>query len=510
MQIDTGYRPLPKQDAFHRCAGNEVLFGGAAGGAKSHALRHEALDWCLRIPGLQAYLFRRTFPELDKNHIITSLQEYPKELGTYNHGKRRWDFHNGSMLHFCHCQYEQDVFQYQGAEITLLLIDELTTFTEFQYDYLRSRVRTTLDIPDKYRNKLPGIVCASNPGGVGHQFVKDRWVRFCAPGELRRSPDREGGMMRCFIPSKLQDNPILMIKDPGYINRLDALPEPYRTAYKDGNWDIFIGQAFDFNDDYHVVDNIPIPDHAPIYTTYDYGFGAPFSWAWWWVDNDGRVYRFAEWYGWTGEENKGLRYEDSRVAEEILKRELELSGQYHIDFKKVSRLGSPDCWNKKPDWKGGGQGPSTSEEFSKKGIYMAKADANREQKIRQFRERLRVPRDGNGKQIGLPMMLVYRGCMDFIRTVKELQVDPKNVEYIIDTGETHPFDDACQIAMARPIALVQPKKLKTMAQSRIDSVEKPDIDDYEQLLVRESAITMDWLDNPDRSEEGWHYNDVNR
>jgi hypothetical protein len=147
LRINTGYKPHPKQGEFHRCKANEVLFGGSAGPGKSHALRQDCLDWCMRIPGLQTFLFRRTFPELEKNHILPSQAEFPKELGTYNKGHRRWEFRNGSMLHFCHCQYEQDVFQYQGAEIHRLAIDELTTFTEFQYDYLRGRVRCTLDIP---------------------------------------------------------------------------------------------------------------------------------------------------------------------------------------------------------------------------------------------------------------------------------------------------------------------------------------------------------------------------
>jgi len=104
--IDTGYRPFLKQAEMHGSLANEILFGGAAGPGKSHALRHDGLDWCLRIPGLQVYLFRRTFPELEKNHIIPSLTEFPQSVGTFKDAKRRWEFHNGSMLHFCHCQYD--------------------------------------------------------------------------------------------------------------------------------------------------------------------------------------------------------------------------------------------------------------------------------------------------------------------------------------------------------------------------------------------------------------------
>ena len=66
------------------------------------------------------------------------------------------------------------------------------------------------------------------------------------------------------------------------------------------------------------IDPIPVPEYAPIYMTFDWGFGAPFSVGWWWVDADGRLIRFAEWYGWNGEINKGLRLEDSRIAEGII------------------------------------------------------------------------------------------------------------------------------------------------------------------------------------------------
>jgi hypothetical protein len=354
---------------------------------------------------------------------------------------------------------------------------------------------------------IPRIGCASNPGGVGHIFVKERWVNFAKPMEIRRAPEREGGMQRCYIPSKLQDNPILTTNDPGYINRLNALPEPFRTAYKDGNWDIFIGQAFDFSDEYHVIDAIPIPSNAPLYTTYDWGWGAPFSWAWWWVDNDGRCYRFEEWYGWNGEENKGIRYEDSRIIEELKRREWEVASRFNINFKNIIRIASPDCWNKKPDYRGGGQGPSTAEVFSTQGIYLIKADPSRDLKIRQFRERLRVPRDAAGKQISRPMMQVYANCEQFIRTIQQIQIDPKNPEYIIDDGETHCFDDACQLFMARPIGAIPEKRSKTFAQRHIDEIERPPINTAEDYIIREVEQSQRfWNDVQDRpyGEESTH------
>ena len=127
MEVELKYKPWPKQMLLHRCPSNEILYGGSAGPGKSHALRHEALAWCMRIPGLHVYLFRRTYPELERNHILPSRLEFPKEVGNFREQKRRWEFVNNSMMHFCHCQHENNVFDYLSAEINMLFIDELTT-----------------------------------------------------------------------------------------------------------------------------------------------------------------------------------------------------------------------------------------------------------------------------------------------------------------------------------------------------------------------------------------------
>lgn len=440
--VALGYAPQPRQAALHACPANEILFGGAAGPGKSHALRFEGLLGCLRVPGLQAYLFRRTTPELERNHILPALSQFPPDACRYVASKRRFEFINGSILAFCGCQREADVFRYQGAEIHLLLIDELTHFTEFQYDYLRGRLRCALDVPAAYRHKIPGIVCASNPGGVGHGFVKARFVDFAPPMTPRRAPDTEGGMLRCFIPARLSDNPMLLSRDPDYAKRLDALPEPYRSAYRDGDWDIFLGQAFAFSRRHHVVAPRPVPEQAPLFMTFDWGYGAPFSVGWWWVDADGRLYRFSEWYGSNGQPNQGLRLTDSRIAAGIVAREKGLG----IAGRPITRLAGPDCFAKKPDYRGGGQGPSTAETFAAAGVFLAPGDPSRTAKIRQFHERLRPRHDD------APMLVVYDVCEQFIRTIPLLVADRHNVEDIDTSGEDHIYDEACHVCMARPLA----------------------------------------------------------
>ena len=480
IDIDIDYSPQPKQLKLHTCPGNEILYGGAAGPGKSHALRMEALMWCLRIPNLQVYIFRRTFREIEDNHVLPSQMTYPREMCRYKEQKKRWEFTNGSRIHFCHCQHEKDVFMFHGAEIHLLLLDELTTFTEFQYDYLRGRNRCTLDIPDKYKHKVPGIIAASNPGGVGHQFAKQRWVDYAPPMELAQAPGNEGGMLRCYIPGLLEDNMILMERDPGYIHKLDALPEPYRTAYKEGNWDIFLGQMFAFNRQEHVIKPMPVPIWAHIYMTFDWGFGKPYSVGWWWVDSEARVYRFSELYGaMGGMVDTGLRQSDEIIADKIIEQEERIG----IKGRDIIRLSDPTCMNKKPDYKGGGQGPSTAEIFAQKGIIMSPGDPSRILKIRQFHSRLRTYDDQ------APMMLIYENCHDFIRTIPLLQAAEKNPEDVNTDMEDHIYDEACHICMARPLVPFEPTRIKTPAQKDWDI-----ITNNVEANETESAFYMDELE----------------
>lgn len=236
------------------------------------------------------------------------------------------------------------------------------------------------------------------------------------------------------------------------------------------------GAGFTFSPRYHVIKPMTIPDYAPIYTTFDWGYGAPFSQMWWWVDADGRFYLFAEWYGWKNEPNIGLRLTDSEIAEGILQRETDMPYNFNSQNLKV-RLTGHDCFQKKPDYKGGGQGPSTAEVFTKHGVYMTKADSTRHLKIRQFRERLRVPEDENDR----PMLQVYDTCHQFIRTIPRIGPDLHNPEDIDTTGEDHCYDSACQLAMFRPMALKLPAPTKTMGAHRIDFLEKGSREDQFQV-----------------------------
>ena len=236
---------------------------------------------------------------------------------------------------------------------------------------------------------------------------------------------------------------------------------------------------------HHVVKPLPIPDYAPLYMTFDWGYGAPFALLWFWVDADNRIYAFAEDYGWNGTPNQGLRLTDSQIAERIKQKEERMG----IWGRDIRRLAGKDSFNKKPDYMGGGQGPSTAEVFSNHGIYIAPGDPSRILKIRQVHERLRLYEDM------APMLQVYDTCEQVIRTIPLLQADDANPEDIDGSGESHLYDCIALMAMARPMSMDNPMKRKSAVDRRIDSLVNPTISgDFETYAAKVSEEAMTNLD----------------
>ena len=415
-----------------------ILYGGALGGGKSYLLRWLAVRVLMNvfmqlgIKNAAVMLACEDYPTLKDRQISKIATEFPPWMGKYHDDHKIYGKsfilgprYGGGII--C-LRNLDDPSKYQSAEFLAIFVDELTKNDLQTFTDLRSRLRWK-GVPDN----MCVFVGATNPGGIGHNYCKAYWVTKTYPPEFIAPIDFRP--LFKFIPSKADDNPHL---DPAYWNMLQTLPQHLRAAFRDGSWDVFLGQAFTFMRETHVIAPRPIPAHAPIYTTFDWGFGAPFSWGWWWVDADGRIYRFAEWYGWNGTPNQGLRWEDSRIAEEIKKREAELEQRYRIDFSRAIRKAGPDCFQKKPNYQGSGQGPSTAEVFAGHGLYLSVGDATRALKIRQFRERLKVPLDEDQAPTGEPpMLLVYDECTQFIRTVPDIVVDPLDPEDVHDKGEDH-------------------------------------------------------------------------
>lgn len=443
----------------------EILYGGAAGGGKSHLMRVLGITLALQVPGLQIYLFRRLSDDLRKNHLegpsglramLASLIDcgYVK----FNDTKGSFEFWDGSKIYLCHCQHEKDMYKYQGAEIHLLLIDELTLFTEPIYRFLRGRVRLGgLSVPDKYKDKLPMILSGSNPGNIGHGWVKATFVDSAEPMKIWRAPTSEGGMLRQYIPAKLTDNPTLLKNDPDYINRLDGLGNPTLVeAMKDGNWDIIDGAYFaEFSRERHIIKPFSIPSYWPRIVAFDWGYAKPFCVLWGAVsdgtlrhpDTDKLIPKnaivvYREWYGTTGEANVGLRMTALEIAKGIKDRAR--------DEKYAAMVADPAIFSQNG-------GESISETMAKCGVQFWAADNKRVAGWQQIHLRLKGTEDSEGE----PLLYLFDTCLHTIRTLPALQHDTHNVEDVDSDMEDHAPDTLRYLCMTRVLSATKPKRRDT-------------------------------------------------
>jgi phage terminase large subunit len=275
-KVHLPYEPFPKQREFHSSPAKYRLFGGAAGPGKSKALLMEAFAQAIGHPGANTLLLRRTFPELEQSLLLYFRRDVPRELfRTFNESKHTVTWLNGSTTHFGYCQRENDVYQYQGAEFLFIGIDELTLFTLRQWQFLTSRNRCP--IPGAF----PCMAGATNPGNIGHAWVKSLWVDKKAAAGMEH-PDAYDASDYQFIRAHVSDNPIYAT-DANYIKTLRALPSHLRRAFLDGDWDVFAGQYFDrFDYSRHVVrpEEIEWKPWWPRWISVDWGFEHPAAVYW--------------------------------------------------------------------------------------------------------------------------------------------------------------------------------------------------------------------------------------
>lgn len=209
----------PRQMYFLSLPTQEALYGGAAGGGKSVALLAAALQY-VQIPGYNALLLRKTFADLVKPDALIPLSFLwlNDTDAVWDGQKKRWLFPSGATLSFGYCDAENDKYIYQGAQYQMIGFDELTQFSETQYQYLLSRLRRRVDLDVLLRARA-----ASNPGGIGHDWVKQRFI-------VEENPDRP------FVPAKLEDNK--QLDRESYERSLMLLDPVTRAQLMHGNWDI--------------------------------------------------------------------------------------------------------------------------------------------------------------------------------------------------------------------------------------------------------------------------------
>ena len=289
IKISDYYTPFPRQAQFHQSKARYRLFGGAAGPGKTKALLYEAIGQAHKLAGVDTLLMRRTYPELEASLITEFRRGVPwREMGaTYNEAKHIVTWNNGSTTRFGYCQHENDIYQYQGAEYLFIGVDELTHFTLKQWQFLTSRNRC------KVPGSRPNMAGATNPGNIGHKWVKALWLdRKPAPGMDR--PDQYDSMDYEFIPARLDDNPIYAT-DANYRKTLDSLPAALRSAMLEGSWDQYAGQYFDIFDPSKHVDRISSLNRWDTrWISIDWGFEHPSAVYWHAMTPEGKVVTYRE------------------------------------------------------------------------------------------------------------------------------------------------------------------------------------------------------------------------
>jgi hypothetical protein len=441
------WKPFDKQIEVMERLEYECLFGGAAGGGKSDYLIIEALRQ-VDIPHYKAIIFRRTYDEL--NELIQKTEKiykraYPRARFVRT-PKPTWTFPSGAKILFRAMQYKKDRKKYQGQAYDFIGFDELTHFTFDMYNYMWSRNRANGPGTRVYMR------ATANPGGIGHAWVKSRFIDIAPPGTPKsfiqriRHPDGKEIKIernRIFIPSSVFDNQKLLDNDPNYIASLAMLPASERDALLYGDWNSFSGQVFsEFVDDpahykdrqwTHVIEPFEIPDHWKILRSYDFGYAKPFSVGWWAVDTKDRLYRIREFYGSDGDPDTGLKWTPHKQAAKIK----EIEDKYYKD-KYIYGVADPSIWDSS-------RGESVAAAFEAHGIYFDPGDNERIAGKMQMHYRFAF--DENG----LPMMYIFNTCRDFIRTVPSLVYDEHDVEDVDTATEDHIYDEARYLAMENPI-----------------------------------------------------------
>ena len=424
-----------------RCSAYEAMFGGAKGPGKTDGLLFDS-TYQNSKPNYKAIIFRRTFPKLQE--IIDRSHKWFSHKAHWDGERKRWTWPSGATLQFAHCKNEEDKYNHQGQEYHYMGFDQLEEFTLNQYLFLIAQNRTSDATIQCF------IRSTSNPGNVGHAWVKDRFIdklprdggiRFFMPEtEMEVPAGTPKALSRAFIFATLKDNPALTNNDPLYESRLNMLPEKLRRALKEGDWDAYEGQYFDeWRRDIHIVPSFDLSIPHLTIMGLDYGFSKPSSIGWYACLPDGNIVRYREFY------KEGYTYE--ALARKIL----ELNGAEKIEYMAAD----PAIWGDKSHHiepkDGEVKGPSGAETMQKvmgSKIPIVMADNRRIIGWGLMREQLKPYKNQHNETDA--KFKVTENCRNFIRTMPGLIHDEANPEDLDTAGEDHPQDEARYVLMSRP------------------------------------------------------------
>lgn len=436
----------------------ETVIEGPRGTAKTNALLGDfgqdvgtglGTDW-------NGILFRQTYKAFGS--LIREAKEmYGAVWGdnvTFRESKGDYLFRwtSGETLSLHVLKHPREYDEYHGQQIPWIGFEELTKWPDPEcYLLMFSCCRSK---NPKVRSRIRSTM---NPGGVGHNWNKRRFHLPVAPGDIVGPIITEHGLERVAIHSKLSENKVLLRGTPDYIDRIRALAatrggDHLIAAWIDGSWDIVAGGAIDdIWQPCHVINDVPldlIPRGWRVDRSMDHGLSKPFSIGWWaesngeiWELPDGRelgkkqddIYRVAEWYGWNGQENEGIRMPAGVIARGILDREIEWGIAGRVRTGPADRSIFDEYEPNK----------TIAGDMAKVGVRWEKADkgpGSRKQGLEQVRKYLlgAIPSEEREN----PGLWVCRRCDDgFIRTVPVLPRSEKDPDDVDTDAEDHAYDE---------------------------------------------------------------------
>ena len=405
------------QTNFLAAGEKDVLYGGAAGGGKSYAMLVDPLRYAHK-KAHRALILRRSMPEL-REMIDKSRELYPQAFpgAKFKEVEKLWNFPSGAKVEFGFLERDADVYRYQGQAYSWIGFDEITHLpTEFSWNYLASRLRTTDPEIQTY------LRCTANPGGVGSHWVKQRYIE---PANHNKSFLGKDGLTRKFIPAKLADNPYLST-DGVYEQMLKSLPPTQRQQLLEGNWDVAEGAAFtEFEPLKHVITPFALPVHWERVKAVDYGYAAESCCLWGIMDmNDNTLIIYRELY------RKGLTGEELGAI--ITDMELE-------DPFSVNGVLDTAAWANT-----GTTGPTVGESLVRAGHKLRRADKNRVQGKIQIHEFLKI------RENGRPKLQIFNTCPNLIRELQSIPLSKINPEDVDTKASDHAYDALRYMIMSRP------------------------------------------------------------
>jgi hypothetical protein len=425
------------QKALIDCPVPEILFGGARGGGKSDGILGK---WAIKSQryrrGFNAVFFRKEMPQQD-DLIDRGKEIYGRIGGKWQQQRHTFLMPGGGRIRFRPLENVLDAEKYQGQNLSDAAVEEMGNYPEpAPIDRLFGCLRSPYGVPVQ-------LIGTANPGGPGHQWIKQRYIDPAPAGmQILVRQLKNGRTHRAvYIPSRVQDNKILLAKDPDYISRLHLVgSDNLVRAWLEGDWSVIEGAYFpEFSAAKHVIAPFEIPKHWARIRAMDWGSAKPFCVLWLAVSDGeiaaiprGALVAYREWYGWNGEPNVGCKMTAVAVGDGI--RRLEQGDPAMSDEVLDPAAFSEDG------------GPSIAERID---LNFRRADNKRIARKGamggwdQVRERL------VGDERG-PQLYLFSTCTHTIRTLPALQHDPNRAEDVDTDAEDHAPDTLRYGCMSRP------------------------------------------------------------